>query len=107
TGPKTLVARVSSATPDPDGDNNEAALVLDVADRRSVLMPGAFCRVPRLFGLSRSTARRAIEAAGCRMGRTTRRRFRSGRYGRVRRQSIPAGTRVATRTRIHITLRRR
>lgn len=107
TGPKTLTARVGSVTPDPNGDNNAHELVFGVSDRRSVLAPGTFCRVPRLLGLSRRTARRAIEAAGCRMGRTSRRRFRFGSYGRVRRQSIPAGTRVATRTRIHITLRRR
>lgn len=107
TGPKTLTARVSSPTPDPNAENNAWELVFDVADRRSVLAPGTFCRVPRLLGLSRTTARRAIQAAGCRIGRTTRRRFGFGRYSRVRRQSIPAGTRVATQTRIHITLRRR
>jgi uncharacterized repeat protein (TIGR01451 family) len=107
TGAKTLRATVGSPTPDPNGENNASELVFDVAARRSVLAPGTFCRVPRLTGLTRTTARRALVAAGCRAGRTTRRRFRSGRYNRVRLQSIPAGTRVATRTRVSITLRRR
>lgn len=107
TGLKTLTANVSSRTPDPNGDNNASEVQFDVIARKSVLAPGTFCRVPRLLGLSRTTARRALEAAGCRLGVTRRRRFRSGRYSRVRLQSIPAGVRVATRTRVHITLRRR
>jgi uncharacterized repeat protein (TIGR01451 family) len=107
TGARTLTATVSSRTPDPNGANNVSELAFEVKERRSVVAPGTFCRVPRLTGLTRTTARRAIQAAGCRMGRTTRRRFRSGRYSRVRLQSIPAGTRVAIRTRVHITLRRR
>ena len=107
TGPKTLTATASSPTPDPNGENNASAVQFDVVARRSVLAPGTFCRVPRLLGLSRTTARRALEAAGCRLGVTRRRRFRSGRYSRVRLQSIPAGIRVATRTRGHITLRSR
>ena len=107
TGMKTLTATTSSPTPDPNGANNTSELQFDVVARRSVLAPGTFCRVPRLLGLSRTTARRALEAAGCRIGVTRRRRFRSGRYSRVRLQSIPAGVRVATRTRVHITLRRR
>jgi uncharacterized repeat protein (TIGR01451 family) len=107
TGAKTLRATATSPTPDPNGENNTAELQFDVVARRSVVAPGTFCRVPRLFGLSRTAARRALEAEGCRLGLTRRRRFRSGRYSRVRLQSIPAGTRVAIRTRVHITLRRR
>ena len=107
TGRKTLTANVSSPTPDPNGANNSASIEFDVNARRSVIAPGAFCRVPRLSGLTRTSARRALEAAGCRLGRTARKRFRTGRYSRVRLQSIPAGTRVATRTRVNITLRRR
>ncbi|HEX2087456.1 MAG TPA: PASTA domain-containing protein [Solirubrobacteraceae bacterium] len=106
-GQKTLTATVGSPTPDPNGANNSSELLFDVRARRSVVEPGAFCRVPRLTGLTRTSARRALEAAGCRLGRTTRKRYRSGRYGRVRAQSIPALTRVATRTRVNITLRRR
>jgi hypothetical protein len=63
--------------------------------------------VPRLTGLSRAAARRALTAAGCRMGRTSYRRFRSGRRSRVRLQSIPARIRVAAGTRVSITIRRR
>ena len=107
TGPKALRATVTSPTPDPNAANNEAELQFDVIARRSVLAPGTFCRVPRLTGLTRTTARKALEAAGCRLGVTRRKRYRSGRYSRVRAQSIPAGVRVATRTRVHITLRRR
>jgi uncharacterized repeat protein (TIGR01451 family) len=107
TGSRTLTATVGSPTPDPNGANNVSELAFDVQERRSVVAPGTFCRVPRLFGLSRITARRAILAAGCRMGRTSRRKFRSGRYNRVRQQTIPPGTRVAIRTRVGIVVRRR
>lgn len=107
TGLKTLNATVGSTTADPNGANNTSEMQFDVVARRSVVAPGAFCRVPRLLGLTRTTARRALEAAGCRLGVTRRRKFRSGRFSRVRLQSIPAGVRVATRTRVHITLRRR
>ena len=107
TGPKNLTARVSSPTPDPNEANDAAELTFDVSPRRSVVAPGTFCRVPRLTGLTRTAARSALEAAGCRLGRTSRKRFRSGRYARVRAQSIPAGVRVVTRTRVSITLRRR
>jgi uncharacterized repeat protein (TIGR01451 family) len=107
TGRKTLTATATSPTPDPNAANNTSEIAFEVGARRSVLAPGTFCRVPRLTGLTRSAARRGLEAAGCRLGRTTRRRFRSGRFSRVRAQSIPAGTRVATRTRVHVVLRRR
>jgi uncharacterized repeat protein (TIGR01451 family) len=108
TGSRSLTATVSSPTPDPNGANNVSELNFEVQERRSVVAPGTFCRVPRLLGLTRTSARNAIQAAGCRMGRTSRRRFRrGGRFNRVRAQSIPAGTRVAIRTRVHITLRRR
>ena len=107
TGEKTLTATASSPTPDPNGVNNAAELRFDVAARRTLVAPGTFCRVPRLTGLSRTAARSALEAAGCRLGRTSRKRYRSGRFSRVKVQSIPAGTRVETRTRVNITLRRR
>ena len=106
-GRKEMSATASSPTPDPISSNNTVETAFEVNARRSVVEPGAFCRVPRLFGLTRSAARKSLEAAGCRLGRVNRRRFRSGRFARVRLQSIPAFTRVATRTRVHITLRRR
>jgi uncharacterized repeat protein (TIGR01451 family) len=107
TGGKTLTATVSSPTPDPNGANNASEIGFEVSQRRAVVEPGAFCRVPKLTGLSRLAARRALEAAGCRLGRTSYRKFRSGRRSRVRLQSIPARVRVATGTRVNITIRRR
>ncbi|HEX8122703.1 MAG TPA: hypothetical protein VF549_15715 [Solirubrobacteraceae bacterium] len=107
TGGKTLTATAASPTPDPNGANNSATVEFDVSARRSVVAPGTFCRVPKLSGLSRTAARRALEAAGCRLGRTSRRRFRSGRFSRVRLQSIPAHVRVAAGTKVSITLRKR
>ncbi len=107
TGDKAFTATATSRTPDPNEANNSSTLQFDVKARRSVVSPGAFCRVPRLLGLSRTSARRALEAAGCRLGLTSRRRFRSGRVSRVKLQSIPARVRVATGTRVNITLRRR
>jgi uncharacterized repeat protein (TIGR01451 family) len=107
TGGKSLTANAASPTPDPNGANNGATVEFDVAARRSVVAPGTFCRVPKLTGLSRTAARRALEAAGCRLGRTSRRRFRSGRFSRVRLQSIPAHIRVAAGTKVSITLRKR
>ncbi|HEV3001802.1 MAG TPA: PASTA domain-containing protein [Solirubrobacteraceae bacterium] len=107
TGVKTLTTAADSSTPDPNPANNTAEVEFDVRPRRAVVQPGAFCRVPRLLGLSRTAARRALEAAGCRLGLTTRRRFPSGRYSRVKRQSIPARTRVATGTRVNVVLRAR
>ena len=107
TGTKTLTANVTSPTPDPNSVNNMNEVEFEVGQRRSVVVPGAFCRVPRLTGLSRTAARRALEAAGCRLGRTSYRRFRTGRTSRVRLQSIPARIRVATGTRVNITIKRR
>lgn len=107
TGRKTLNATASSPTPDPNQANNADELEFDVNPRRSVTEPGAFCRVPSLRSLTRAAARKALEAAGCRLGRTSRKRYRFGSFSRVRAQSIPAGTRVATKTRVGITLRRR
>ncbi len=108
TGRKSLVANAASPTPDPNGANNSVEIVFDVSQRRSVVEPGAFCRVPRLTGLTRSVARRTLEAAGCRLGRTSYKRFRRGvRSSRVQTQSIPQRTRVATGTRVNIVIRRR
>ena len=107
TGRKTVTATAASPTPDPNGDNNSSTLEFDVGPRRAVVQPGAFCRVPRLLGLTRTAARRALQAAGCRLGLTSRRRFRSGGFSRVKLQSIPTRVRVATGTRVNIVLRRR
>lgn len=108
TGRKSLVASVRSPTPDPNDANNSAEITFDVSQRRSVVVPGAFCRVPKLSGLTRTAARSALVAEGCRLGRTSYRRFRRGvRTSRVQTQSIPARTRVATGTRVNIVIRRR
>jgi uncharacterized repeat protein (TIGR01451 family) len=103
-GQKELTATASSPTPDPNPNNNADGAAFDVSQRRTTVSPGAFCRVPRLTGLSRTSARRALEAAGCRLGRTLR-AGRSRLRMRVRRQTIPAGTRVIVRTSVGITLR--
>jgi uncharacterized repeat protein (TIGR01451 family) len=103
-GRRDLEATVSSATPDSNPANNTAGVSFEVEERRTTISPGAFCRVPRLTGLSRTAARRALEAAGCRLGRV-RRAGRSRLRMRVRRQTIPSGTRVLVRTRVGITLR--
>ena len=102
-GSKQFEANVSSPTPDPNAANNTAEVTFEVEQRRAVTQPGAFCRVPRLLGLSRAAAKRALVAAGCRLGATLRQGPRVRM--RVRRQHIPAGVRVATGTRVGITLR--
>lgn len=56
------------------------------------------CRVPKLKGLKRAAAMRAIRAAGCRPGRITKKRGTKGRVLASRpaaRKSVPAWTKVA------------
>ena len=103
-GNKELGGNVTTLTPDPNPANNAAEATFEVEQRRSVTQPGAFCRVPRLRGLSRRAAKSALTAAGCRLGVTLRQGSPRIRM-RVRRQHIPAGVRVATGTRVGITLR--
>jgi hypothetical protein len=67
-----------------------------------VVVPGALCTVPSLRGLSLAAATTRLTQAGCRRGAV--RGKRSSR-ARVRSQTIPARTRVATGTTVGVSLR--
>jgi hypothetical protein len=78
-----------------DNDGDSAAV------ERTVQVLAQGCVVPRLLGRKVGRARRALHAAGCRLGTIKRRHAGPRRRGRVIRQSIqagaarPAGTPVA------------
>jgi hypothetical protein len=77
------------------------ALSLGAAPRR----PLRTCVVPALVGRRLAVARAAIVRAGCRLGRVRRARAHS-RAGRVLRQHPQAGTRLAPRARVNLTVAR-
>jgi subtilase family protein/PASTA domain-containing protein len=66
----------------------------------------AACRVPGLRGKTLTAARRALARAYCALGRTTRAYSPRVRRGRVIRQSVAAARRLATGSRVNVTLSR-
>jgi len=87
-GPKIVPARFDAPLPPPPPP-----------------LPPQRCRVPRVIGLRVTKARSRIRAARCSVGRI--RRIRSGRAGRVLRQSPKPGTRWRRGKRVNLVVGRR
>ena len=66
-----------------------------------------YARVSKAAAQDTAAQVRALEAAGCTLGTVEKRRVRRGKPGRVRRQAIKAGTRVAAGTPVGITVAKR
>lgn len=64
------------------------------------------CRVPGLTGRSLAGARKRLRSANCKVGRVSRRRSAEGAPGRVVNQSPKAGTVLAARAKVDLTLAR-
>jgi subtilisin family serine protease len=84
-----------------DADFGSGALALGAAPR----LPLRNCVVPSLLGRRLGTARSAIARAGCRVGRVRSARSRS-RAGRVIKQRPRAGTHLAPRGHVNLTISR-
>lgn len=65
------------------------------------------CTVPKVTGLTRSAASKRLKAAGCRVGKVTRKRTTKKRVGRVIKQSRKAGSTVTEGTKVHLTVGRK
>jgi hypothetical protein len=89
----------AAASDEPDanaGDNQAGATVTFMAAPKSTRT----CKVPSLKALPVGFARRLLAAAGCKLGKTTRKRAKKGKRGTVIKQSrkpkavLPAGSKV-------------
>jgi hypothetical protein len=66
----------------------------------------ARCRIPKLRGKTVLAAGRTLRRAGCRVGKVTRKKARSGKRRRVIAQSPRAGLRRPAGARVKLTVRR-
>jgi subtilisin family serine protease len=82
-----------------DNAFGSGALLLSAAPR----LPLRDCVVPRVVGRRTASARAEIERAGCRVGRIRRARTTT-RAGRVAKQRPRAGTKVAARGKVNLTV---
>lgn len=109
-GSKSASATVRSATADPSGTNNTASATFAVTAPAAAAPPpvatpvaAKLCTVPKLRGLTRAAAAKALTGAGCKLGKV---RLAGGKLKRkVSAQTVPAGIRVAQGTAIGVTLR--
>jgi 6-phosphogluconolactonase (cycloisomerase 2 family) len=67
-------------------------------------VPAKQCKVPNLAGKKLGAAKRKIRAAGCRVGKVTRRAGSTAKRGRVVAQGPKAGREVAAGTAVRLTL---
>lgn len=67
----------------------------------------AICVVPELTGLKLSAAKRGLKAAGCRLGKVTRKRSSRSSVGRVTSQRTKAGRKVKLNTKVHVKVGKR
>src|SRR5690242_20457879 len=81
-----------------DNDGGGAAV------KRTINVLAQGCVVPRLLGRKVGRARRALHAAGCRLGTIKRRQAGPRRRGRVIRQSIGTGATRPTGTAVAVTV---
>ena len=105
-GPDELQAYLEARAADlgvagKDSSYGSGSLTLGAAPR----IAQRACVVPRVIGRRLRAARAAVEGAGCLLGRVRRARSR-GHSGRVLRQSPRAGTRLAPRGRVSLTIGR-
>lgn len=92
---------LTSSTTDPSAANNTALVGI-----RVVAKVTRRCKVPSLKKRTRSFARALLKAAGCRLGKTTK-KVKKGRSGIVLTQSRKAGTSLPLLTKVNITLSKR
>jgi len=64
------------------------------------------CTVPPLKGLPRAFAKRLLGAAGCKLGKVTRKKARTGKRGSVIKQGTKAGTVLPFGATVQVTVRR-
>jgi uncharacterized repeat protein (TIGR01451 family) len=113
-GPQTVQGTASASAGDINPANNGASTTLTVKDPPTppaAAPPGPVqaasapsCKVPSLSGLTTELARRVATAAGCKVGKLSRKKVRTGKTGRVVAQKPAAGTSVPTGTAIDVTL---
>jgi hypothetical protein len=99
--------------PDADGDgygDETQDACPSIASRHSAPCvdppPAATCKVPKLKGLKKAKAKTALVKAGCKLGKTTKKKAKKGKKGRVTKQSPAAGKVVPAGTSVKLTLRK-
>jgi Domain of unknown function DUF11/PASTA domain len=94
-GPKAFSVTAAGSAAEQNPADNTASASLDVS---------AGCNVPRVVGRTLAWAKARLAAAGCKTGKISKPKRAKARKLRVRRQAIAAGTRVATGTKVRLTL---
>lgn len=65
------------------------------------------CRVPSVKGLTKSTARRVLEAASCKLGQSRSKSIKKGKVGVVASQGVKAGSVLAKGSAVPVTITKR
>jgi hypothetical protein len=100
-GSQALSASLAATSPDPNLANNAVSVPITVTAAEGG------CKVPKLKGRTKSFAKALLKAAGCKLGKVKHKTVTKGRNGRVRSQTVKAGTRVPAGTKVGVTLNRR
>ncbi len=100
-GTQAITATLAGTTPDPNIANNAVSVPV------TVTAATGGCKVPKLKGRTKAIAKALLKAAGCKLGKVKRKTVTKGSDGRVRAQTVKAGTRVSAGTKVGVTLNRR
>jgi len=102
-GSYTVSGLASSAGADNNAADNTASSTVTFA---SALGRLPACTVPSLKGLPRAFAKRLLGAAGCKLGKVTRKKAKTGKRGSVIKQGTKAGTVLPFGATVQVTVRR-
>jgi hypothetical protein len=100
-GAQNLTTTAGQSGSDPNAANNTATTAIAVEKRVA-----ARCNVPSLKGLTKPIAKRLLSAAGCKLGKATSKKAKSGKKGTVIKQSPKAGSKVAPGSKVKVTVRK-
>ncbi|HET8535954.1 MAG TPA: PASTA domain-containing protein [Solirubrobacteraceae bacterium] len=101
TGAQSLTTTATASGSDPNTANNAVTTAVTVEKRVT-----ARCNVPSLKGLSKAISKRLLAAAGCKLGKVTKKKSAKGKKGTVIKQSPKAGSKLAPGSKVAVTLKR-
>jgi hypothetical protein len=101
TGAQSLTTTATASGSDPNTANNAVTTPITVEKRVT-----ARCNVPSLKGLSKAISKRLLAAAGCKLGKVTKKKSAKGKKGTVIKQSPKAGSKLAPGAKVAVTLKR-
>ena len=101
TGAKTLTASIATSDPDSNAANNSASGTVTVEQRVPLV-----CTVPSLKGLTKTIAKRLLEAVHCKLGKASKKKAKKGKRGTVIKQSKKAKTVLPAGSDVNVTLKK-